>query len=152
MTICIFRSTPQNIGAYAGAILGTDSFALSDKKGSAYTSFHVKKASAKQLWKGTVEFSKTYKQYKKYMTVSAAMTGDTSGPQLPADFLIDENGIVVDLLRAESMSDHMPFERIEAFIPKQKRCKCNKKDCIVPKCRENYELIRKEAEAMLFMG
>lgn len=29
------------------------------------------------------------------------------------------------------MDDFMSFERVEEFIPEDKRCKCNKKDCIV---------------------
>lgn len=66
------------------------------------------------------------------------MLSDTNGMmnvnkmrQLPADFLINEDGVIVDLFRAKQMSDHMPFERVEAIIPEEKRCKCNKKDCIV---------------------
>lgn len=87
------------------------------------------------------------------------MLSDTNGMmnvskmrQLPADFLINEDGVIVDLFRAKQMSDHMPFERVEAIIPEEKRCKCNKKDCIVPRCRQNYEAIRREAEAMIFWG
>lgn len=87
------------------------------------------------------------------------MLSDTNGMmnvnkmrQLPADFLINEDGVIVDLFRAKQMSDHMPFERVEAIIPEEKRCKCNKKDCIVPRCRQSYEAIRREAEAMIFLG
>ena len=57
---------------------------------------------------------------------------------LPADFLINEDGIIVDIFRADNnfSSRHMPFERIEAcFIPESKRCKCYRKDCISPACR-----------------
>mmetsp|Transcript_30747 Transcript_30747/g.55705 ORF Transcript_30747/g.55705 Transcript_30747/m.55705 type:complete len:90 (-) Transcript_30747:237-506(-) len=86
------------------------------------------------------------------MKDSRGGTNMSQARQLPAEFMIDEDGVIVDLFRAEKMIDHMPFERVEAFIPEGKRCRCNKKDCIVPRCRENYNQIRKESEAMLFIG
>ena len=47
--------------------------------------------------------------------------------QLPADFMIDEDGVIVDLFQAKRFTDHMPFERVEEFIPEEKRCRCNRK-------------------------
>ena len=47
--------------------------------------------------------------------------------QLPADFMIDEDGVIVDLFQAKRFTDHMPFERVEEFIPEEKRCRCNGK-------------------------
>lgn len=144
------------------AITGTneDIHTLSDVKGSVYKQFQVKKQGIKSIIKGTIDtvpkiFGKNGK-YHPYFDVRLAAKDKegraAASTQLPADFLIDENGIIVDLLRSKKADDHMPFERIEAFIPKDKRCKCNKKDCISPACRENYEQIRKDAEAMLYCG
>lgn len=36
--------------------------------------------------------------------------------RLPADFLIDENGKVVDTFYADTIGGHIPFERIDAFL------------------------------------
>ena len=40
--------------------------------------------------------------------------------RLPADFLIDEQGAVVDCFLATTMDQHIPFDRIEAFISTKK--------------------------------
>ena len=99
--------------------------------------------------------SKTYRKYvnpKLLMSESSGIDGMKGLNQLPADFLIDENGVIVDLLYATSFKEHMPFDRLEAFIPEGRRCKCNKKDCISTQCRQTYEEIRKENEAMFGGG
>lgn len=134
--------------------MDNDSLALSDKEGLVYASFEVKKAPPSGFARSVMALVKGMRKYKKYVSVKG-MVKDLSGKhpsralmQLPADFLIDENGVIVDFLRAERNGDHIPFERIEAFIPKDKRCKCNKKDCITNMCRENYEQIRRDSAAM----
>ena len=67
-------------------------------------------------------------------------------------FAVDEEGIIVDIFQAATLDDRMPFERLEAFIPESRRCKCNREDCITSRCREMYEEIRQQAEAMVFTG
>ena len=140
--------------AFPGTNEGTHS--LSDAKGSVYKQFQVKKHGLKHLTKMTFNILKKDSIYYPYIDVKLGFKdkegGNSSRYQLPADFLIDENGIIVDLFRAKEMYESMEFERIEAFIPKDKRCKCNSKDCISPRCRENYEQIRKDAESMLHFG
>jgi len=137
-------------------MLGTsdlDAHALSDRKGSVYKQFQLKTKS-KAMITGSIELSKNMKHYKQYFNFSATMketqgaTGLSAAKQMPADFLIDENGVLFDLFRSTTPQDHMPFDRLEKFIPEGKRCKCNKKDCISTICRETYEEIRKENEAM----
>ena len=142
-------------------IIGTsdlDAHALSDRKGSVYNKFQVKTKS-KAMITGSIELTKGMNsKYKQYFNFGAAMketqgsTGMSAAKQLPADFLIDESGVIVDLFRSTTPQDHMPFERLEKFIPEGKRCKCNKKDCISTICRETYEEIRKENEAMFGAG
>ena len=163
VTLCIFRSTPSMLRRVSAAT-SDDTHALSDRKGSVYKKFQVKpnmKAVVAAEMKIIPEVLGKNGKYKAYLNYGRAFK-DTQGAvtpngakaqfQLPADFLIDENGIIVDLFRAKRPQDHMEFDRIEAFIPKDKRCRCNKEDCISPSCRKNYEEIRKEAEAMLFVG
>jgi len=141
------------------ALPGTneDTHTLSDAKGSVYKQFQVKQLGAIAAMKSKFTLlPKILKKGGKYHTYldMEMMSEDKEGidagmKQLPADFLIDENGIIVDLFRSKKPNEHMAFERIEAFIPKDKRCKCNRKECISPRCRENYEQIRKDAESML---
>lgn len=155
VTLCIFKSTPQNIAKLSSASKSGDSVTLSDKKGAVFESFMVPKSTWAML-NGVVDMIKNFGKYKGKMDVPAIMK-DSGGNvnqmrQLPADFMIDEDGVIVDLYRAEKMSDQMSFDRVEAFIPEDVRCKCKKKDCIVPRCREAYQEIRREAEQMLFTG
>ena len=159
VTLCIFRSTPTMVKR---VIKGTneDTHTLSDVKGSVYKKFQVKahgtiggvKMGFSSVSKVLKRDSKYYPYIDKKMIIKDKEGGNESKIQLPADFLIDENGIIVDLIRAKEIYESMAFERIEAFIPKGKRCKCNKKDCISIRCRENYEQIRKDAESMLYFG
>ncbi len=43
------------------------------------------------------------------------LRGIATGNQMPADFLIDENGIVVETYYGHDAGDHIPIERIESF-------------------------------------
>ena len=93
--------------------------------------------------KSALELIKNFrKKYKKFTNWSTFKDANIGAIRLrPADFLIDENGIVVDIFQAYEVSEqsHMPFDRIEAFIPPNKRCNCGKKDCISPSCRELFK-------------
>jgi len=134
-----------------------DTHTLSDVKGSVYKKFQVKQLGTIATMKSKLTLMpKILKEDGKYhpyldmKMISEDKEGvDAAMKQLPADFLIDENGIIVDLFRSKKPNESMEFERIEAFIPKDKRCNCNSKYCISPTCRENYEQIRKDAESML---
>lgn len=44
------------------------------------------------------------------------MAGMATGNLLPADFLIDENGHVVETYYGRDAGDHIPIERIELFV------------------------------------
>ena len=80
-------------------------------------------------------------KYKAFVKKSFMQDASINGMKLlPADFLINEDGIIVDIFRADNISSgHMPFSRIEAFIPESKRCKCYRKDCISPACRAHND-------------
>ena len=126
--------------------------ALSDKKGLAYKAYKVKR-STKLVYQGLNATWKNRKAFRQYVDLVAGHLKDASvgaARILPADFLIDEGGVIVDVHRADSPANpHMPYERIEAFIPEGKRCKCDKGDCISPKCRENYaKQTKKEKEVL----
>lgn len=153
-TVCIFRSTPADVKKRLSD-LGADSIALSDRKGVVYNLFQVKR-SAKSVFHGTIEgVNKKYKQYSSVSMIlkeTSGKDGSKAGLQLPADFCIDENGIVVDVFRAERIQDHMPLDRIEKFVPVEKRCQCSKKSCLFPRCRRRFDEIMKDSSAMLYLG
>ena len=156
VSICIFRSHPKHIARYASPKMTNDAIALSDNKGSVYTSFQVKKMSPSGIFHAAVYITKNLKIFKPY-TDSAddfeySWKNKSTSAQLPADFLINEDGEIVDLFRAERWQDFMSFERVEVLIPENKRCKCNKHDCISPRCREEYEEIKRSSAAMIFKG
>ena len=159
VVISIFQSTPESVKKYVQRKSEReDTLLLSDRKGKVYRSFSLKSGSI--VAAVCPEMCKNLRKYKAYMDIPALakdMVSQSSGgplaqAKLPAIFLIDEEGIIVDLFRAETFIDHMPLERIDAFIPENRRCKCNRKDCITYRCREMYEDIRQQAEAMIFTG
>ena len=43
------------------------------------------------------------------------MRGMATGNLMPADFLIDEQGMVVETYYGKDVGDHIPMERIELF-------------------------------------
>lgn len=142
VVLCVFKSTPGNIcrSLASSSGSGDGSIAcLSDARGETFRSFTIGK-STRAMMHGVVSMMRNLGKYGPELHASNMMR-DTRGMtnmgqlrQLPADFMIDEDGVIVDLFRAERMSDHMPFERVEAFIPKEKRCRCHRKDCIVSYC------------------
>ena len=142
LIICIFRSTPENISEFASESVGEGMLALSDRNGEVYKKYKVKNT-LKAFIDGEVEvmgnWGKIYKRFfKRNILKDASMGGRVLRP---ADFLINEDGIIVDLYQAfeEPKQMSMPFDRIEAFIPEGKRCRCNTKNCISPNCRDNWK-------------
>jgi peroxiredoxin len=143
VTLCVFRSPPSHIANYAASVHDHNLLTLSDEKGSVYKAYMVGK-SASGFLRDAAKMIKNLPKYKKFVHPGGMAKGATKVTQLPADFLIDENGMIKRVV----MGGLMTFEQLEEFIPKEKRCKCNKQDCISRTCREQYELIRKESEAM----
>jgi len=45
---------------------------------------------------------------------------DGSKTRIPGDFLIDENGVVADAFYGKNIGDHIPFERVESFLARNK--------------------------------
>ncbi|HEY5994065.1 MAG TPA: redoxin domain-containing protein [Gallionellaceae bacterium] len=48
------------------------------------------------------------------------MRGMATGNLMPADFLIDENGIVVETYYGQDAGDHIPMARIESFAAQRR--------------------------------
>ena len=160
VTITIFQSSTDNLLKYSDATVSNNdaTVLLSDERGVAYNSFMVNKQETRRaIISYNKEMSKNQDVYKKFMvtkTIPAQLSFIkdhrkqlfTQPARTPAIYLINEEGVICDLFRAETLTDSMPFDRIEAFIPEERRCRCNKKDCLTSNCRKNYEEIRKETE------
>lgn len=148
VTICVFRSTPQNIAKYAADVVNTGKLlALGDARGAAYESYMIGK-SASGFLRDALRMVKNIYRYKEYVHVDGMIRDMGKVTQMPADFMINEEGIIVDLERGGLMRP----ERVETFIPHEKRCGCNKKTCIWPFCRAQYEVIRNEGSFLIYMG
>ena len=124
--LCVFRSTPHYIAKYNSEVskAGEDSLTLSDEKGLVFKTFTVKRSAA-AMFHGTPDFIKNYKKYKfEFSSLVKETRGGTNmskAAQLPADFMIDEDGVIVDLFWAKQFTERMPFERVKEFIPEEKR-------------------------------
>mmetsp|Transcript_25835 Transcript_25835/g.46809 ORF Transcript_25835/g.46809 Transcript_25835/m.46809 type:complete len:251 (+) Transcript_25835:121-873(+) len=154
VTITIVNSNPEYIGRLISPKLDNYSIILSDKKGSVYSTFDLGKTSSPTLGLG-LKNMKTLKPFMKATAMDMMMDAGFNTAilkQLPADFMISEDGVIMDLLRAETGLDHMSFARIEACVPDNKRCRCYTKDCLSPRCRKEYDEIRKDATALLYVG
>ena len=47
---------------------------------------------------------------------TVGMRGMATGNRMPADFLIDEHGRVVETYYGRDAGDHIPMERLERFV------------------------------------
>lgn len=155
--ISIFRSKNEDVAKHSARLEG--SVALGDQKGRTHGQFQTRKASLLKLnFQSMVDrkLGKKLKPYTNWPAMKEAMR-ETRGKnwilakQLPAEFLIDEEGMIFDLFRAKKIDDHMSFERIEAFIPEEKRCACNEPDCISSRCQKEHNELR-ELSSILRYG
>ena len=81
-----------------------DTYTLSDAKGSVYKRFHVKQMSIRASIANFSLLPKVLKKngkYYSYLDTKVALRDNKGGMkaklQLPADFLIDESGMIVDV-------------------------------------------------------
>lgn len=145
LVISIFSSTPEAISQFASESIGEGMLALSDRNNRVYKQYKLNKSKwPKAFISGQADgITGWRKKYSKFCKFSKSYFKDSmkGGTLRPADILINEEGIIVDMFKAYETPkhQHMPFERIEAFIPESKRCKCNQNDCISPKCRQNWK-------------
>ena len=119
VTLCIFRSTPAMMERVADGT-SEDTHTLSDRRGSIYNKFQVK-PNFKTVPTALMKLKKKGK-YKAYLNrcrrikdVNGGLTPDGARAlcQLPADFLIDENGIVI----AKNLRGQALVNTLESLMP-----------------------------------
>uniref|UniRef100_A0A7R9VL21 Thioredoxin domain-containing protein n=1 Tax=Pseudictyota dubia TaxID=2749911 RepID=A0A7R9VL21_9STRA len=150
--ICVFQSPPEMMKKYVMKQAKPPFIMLCDTKLVAYKKYNVKHSMRGLKW-GLWRFKKSGQAK---IAIERGLFADPQPvdgkvDRLPADFLIDEEGKVVDKFQAKFANDHIPWKRIEAFIPKEKKCNCKKADCLSAWCKtENAE--RKKNFAGIFLG
>lgn len=118
--ICIFQSPPEVLRQY---VLKQDPpFAcLGDPAMEVYRKYNVRSSERGckiAIWKfKRLPFGTGPKAAKLGFRGEAQPGGAKDKWQAPADFLIDENGIVVDYFHARTADEHMPWRRIKSFMP-----------------------------------
>ena len=96
------------------------------------------KKSTPGFFRDAVKMVANLPRYKRYVRVGGIVKDLHKVVQIPADFMINEDGVIVDLERGGLMG----YERVEAFIPHSEKCTCCRKNCISPTCRQEYQLLR----------
>ena len=139
-TFLLHRHTPDYITKFASESMGDGVLALSDKKGTVYSQYKVGKSARAKL-SGEIDKVKNWDKYKRFFKFSGMKDANMGSRLRPADFLINEDGIIVDMYRAFDLPKQpcMPFDRIEAFMPPGKQCTCAKQDCVSPTCRKHWQ-------------
>uniref|UniRef100_A0A6U3RC86 Thioredoxin domain-containing protein n=1 Tax=Ditylum brightwellii TaxID=49249 RepID=A0A6U3RC86_9STRA len=125
--IAVFQSSTENIDRFILKSRDTtkDKFPfvlLSDPELITYSEYEVN-----EKFRGnmsgivrTLRGSADFKQYIRTFVRTRGIEKDTVHTVLPSDFLIDENGIIADCFRAKEIDEHIPLERINAFLLGQK--------------------------------
>lgn len=115
--ICVFPSPPLSIKRY---LMRNDNpfTLLTDPDEMSYENFEVGTscfaASGSLMGVGWV---KGFQASRKGFKVPPLSEIYGSSSRLPAEFLIDEAGKIVDVFRARTLDQFMPWYRIEAFMP-----------------------------------
>ncbi|CAD7927062.1 unnamed protein product [Amoebophrya sp. A120] len=134
----VMNSTAKEIQPYgAGKLADADLQILCDREGTAYQAYKTKKScmasplgcamcihtcgdcrmpQAACGCCNSLAFGKgTCGPCCGFMNCSTQHMDSSRAQQMPADFLIDENGKLVDVLYGSSIGKHMPWSKIEAF-------------------------------------
>lgn len=112
--IHVFPSSKKIIGKFAGK--GTPEFPIiSDPYKNLFETYGVNK-SVLGMFKGFLNIKKLLQAFEEVSLFESLKNNDAEMHQLPADFLIDENGIIQEAYYSKSTSDHLPIEKINNFI------------------------------------
>lgn len=117
--IHVFPSTGETISKYAGN--DNPSFTiLSDPHKQLYKMYGLKKSVLGMLM-GFFKVKRLFQAFRVVGLFNSLKNNDSAMHQLPADFLIDENGIIQEAFYAKTTSDNLPISKIENFIYQKKK-------------------------------
>eukprot|EP00957_Ditylum_brightwellii_P034067 2580603-Ditylum_brightwellii.AAC.1 len=125
--IAVFQSTTEKIDNFILNSRDTTEaefpfVLLSDPELITYSEYEVSEKFLGNI-AGMLRTPRGSPECKKYIRTFVRTHGidkEALGNILPSDFLIDENGIIADCFRAKGIDEHIPLERINAFLLGQK--------------------------------
>ena len=112
--IHVFPSSAETIIKYAGK--DDPPFAvLSDPQKELYQMYGLQK-SVIGMFKGFLKVKRLFQAFKVVGLFNSLRNNDAAMHQLPADFLINENGIIENAYYASTTSDNLPVKQIDDFV------------------------------------
>lgn len=112
--IHVFPSSQEIIKQFAGKD-NPEFPIISDPYKNLFKAYGVNK-SVLGMFRGFLKVKKLFQAFEEVNLFESLKNNDAAMHQLPADFLIDENGIIQKAYYAKSTSDHLPIEKIKKFI------------------------------------
>lgn len=109
--VAVFQSPPEKMAEYVGK-LDPPFPLIADPQEKLYKLYGLGSSPVGFMNPGMLW--KIAKAYKSGVLKIGAPDGTVD--RIPGDFLIDENGVVRDIFNGSDISDHIPFDRINAFI------------------------------------
>lgn len=114
--IHVFPSSQEIISQFAGK--DNPNFPIiSDPNKLLFETYKVN-TSVIGMFKGFLKVKRLFQAFKVVNMFSSLKNNDAAMHQLPADFLIDENGILLETYYAKSTSDNLSIETIESYLGK----------------------------------
>lgn len=118
--IAIFASNPEDVKKFAQARPRPFKIAA-EPSGQLYQVYGVKRSFVRKLLAVLRRFPTLLGGLGKLGLLASirGMGGLNTNNMMPADFLIDADGKIIDAYYGKDAADHIPFERIEAFLNQQ---------------------------------
>jgi len=109
--LAVFQSTPANMARFVGRQAPPFTM-LCDPDETLYATYGVEASLAGYL--APINAARLATAAAKGFVPNTVMEGKKT--RLPADFLIDEGGVIRDAYYAPVISEHLPYARVEAFL------------------------------------
>ncbi|HEX7368903.1 MAG TPA: peroxiredoxin-like family protein [Rhodanobacteraceae bacterium] len=110
--IAVFTSTPEEVRRFV-ARKPRPFTVIADPTSSAHKAYGIERSSWRK-WKGVLTRLPTLLKGLRIVGLAGLNTTNL----MPADFLIDEDGKIVEAYYGGDAGDRIPFERVELFIAK----------------------------------
>ena len=109
--LCVFQSPPDNMAKYVAS--QEPPFPLiSDPTESLYSTYQLR--SSALAFGSPKNLGRLAEAAGRGFVPSVHVDGTKT--RIPADFLIGEDGVMQDVFYGKVIADHIPFERVEAFV------------------------------------
>jgi peroxiredoxin len=110
--VAVFTSTPEEVRRFV-ARKPRPFVVIADPSSRAHEAYGIERSFWRK-WKGIVTRIPTLLKGLRIVGLAGLRTSNL----MPADFLIDENGNIVEAYYGRDAGDRIPFERVELFLAK----------------------------------